>query len=118
VVLWCRGDGQLTVRVHVFKRDQNITSLALLDKAGAIGTNLGPARIQGAVRDDGAMLAEAAIRLEADKLETLAGQLATVRLSGGGPDLVWRASKTDPTGVLQPFLKACLPEQGKPGDPQ
>jgi hypothetical protein len=118
IVLWCRGDGQLTVRVHVFKRDQAVTELALLDKSGAVGTNLGPARIQGAVRDDGAMLAEASTRVAASELATLAGYLTTMRLSGGGPDLVWRASKTDPSGVLEPFLKTCLPDQAKPDQPQ
>jgi hypothetical protein len=108
IVLWCRGDGRLTVRAHVFKRDQPVTRLALLDKTGAVGADLGPARIQGAVRDDGAMLAEASTLLSADRITALTAFLATVRLSGGAADLVWRADKADPQVIIEPFLQTCL----------
>jgi hypothetical protein len=108
IVLWCRGDNSLTVRAHVFKRAQAVRELTLLDKAGNPGMALGNARIQGAVRDDGAMLAETNLTIDATKVSALVGYLSTVRLSGGKPDVMWQADKTDPQTVLEPFLKSCL----------
>lgn len=107
IVLWCRGDGAMTVRVHVFKRDRAVTTLALSGKDGEKSLELGEARIQGAVRDDGAMLAEVSVSLDQPKADRIGQLLANVRLSPGDGE-AWEAPKADPDRVLAGFLKACV----------
>jgi hypothetical protein len=107
IVLWCRGDGAMTVRAHVFKRDMAVTTLALVGKDGEKSLELGQARIQGAVRDDGAMLAEVSLSLDQQKAERMNQLLANVRLSPGAGE-AWQAPKADPERVLAGFLKACV----------
>jgi hypothetical protein len=116
IVLWCRGDGAMTVRVHVFKRDRAVTTLALSGKDGEKSLELGEARIQGAVRDDGAMLAEVSLNLDQPKADRIGQLLANVRLSPGAGE-VWEAPKADPDRVLAGFLKACVGAEGQKQKP-
>ena len=103
LVIWCRGDGRVTLRAHVFEAPARPPKLSLSTDAGSIAFE--GARVQGGLRDVDRKLVEGATALTEETAAVLAAA-ARVDVTDGAT--TWRAAQADPQAVMAGFARDCL----------
>jgi hypothetical protein len=103
LVLWCKDNGLLTLRAHVFEDPKPQPDLTLTtDGATAAFQNV---RRQGGVRDGDRKLVEGTIPSSDGKLSLLLSGATNLTVKSGGVE--FSARNTDPNTVLPAFTQAC-----------
>jgi hypothetical protein len=103
LVLWCRGDGRITLRAHVFERPDAAPTLIWDSPQGAVAFEA--VRAQGGMRADDRKLVEGSVAASADTLARLMAGKDTVLVRSGADS--WQALQADPQGVMPGFTRAC-----------
>jgi hypothetical protein len=108
IVLWCKDAGQLTLRAHIFENPTGQPDLTMATQGGIIAFQ--NVRRQGGVRAGDRKLVEGSVITSDGKLPAVLAAAANLTVTSGGVD--YRATDTDPTGILPAFTTACT--QPKP----
>jgi hypothetical protein len=103
LVIWCRGDGLVTLRAHVFEAPANPPDLALKTDTGDILFQT--VRNQGGMRATDRKLVEGQISASEPRVIAGLAALDEVKLRNG--ERVWSVSAADPQNVLPAFAAAC-----------
>lgn len=103
LVLWCRGDGRITLRAHVFDSPGATPDLVWDSPAGPV--TFEAVRAQGGMRADDRKLVEGSTAATADTAARLAAARDGVAVRSG--PVVWRAEGADPGAVMDGFTRRC-----------
>jgi hypothetical protein len=103
LVLWCRSDGQVTLRAHVFESPTANPDLTLDTDGGTVAFQ--NVRRQGGVRETDRKLVEGSVISSDGKLPQVLMGATNLTLRSG--DVSYRAENTDSSGVLPAFTAAC-----------
>ena len=104
LVLWCRNTGSMTLRAHIFEEPSAQPDLIMSTDGGVIAFT--SVRRQGGVRAGDRQLVEGSIILTDAAVPAILSGAVNIKVTSGGVD--YRASDTDPMGVLPAFTAACL----------
>jgi hypothetical protein len=103
LVLWCRNNGLLTLRAHIFVAPEAQPNLILVTDGGIL--KFENVRRQGGVRAGDRKLVEGAVSVEDTWLQVTLSQAANLKVTSG--DETFEAKNADPTNILPAFSMAC-----------
>jgi hypothetical protein len=103
LVVWCKGDGRVTLRAHVFETDAAATDLSLTTPGGALA--FANVRRQGALRGDRPALIEGSADATRAAAQAVLAQAGQVSVASGGERFDFAGA--DPDGLLAGFAKGC-----------
>lgn len=105
LVLWCRGDGVIRLRAHVFDRPGPAPGLVLVGPGGQIVFE--GVRAQGAIRDGGRTLVEGAAPATPEAIAILTAGASAPSVSAGPASPVWTTQEADPDAIIPGFAQGC-----------
>jgi hypothetical protein len=103
LVLWCKDNGMMTLRAHVFDNPAAQPDLVMTTDGGSI--TFQNVRRQGGVRAGDRKLVEGSVITADGKLPEALRGAVNLQVSSGG--VTYNAKEADPTGVLPAFAAAC-----------
>jgi hypothetical protein len=103
LVLWCRGDGRITLRAHVFERPEGAPTLIWDSPQGPVAFEA--VRAQGGMREADRKLVEGSVAVTPGTLARLVAAKDSVLVRSGADS--WQALQADPDQVMEGFTRAC-----------
>jgi hypothetical protein len=103
LVLWCKDNGLMTLRAHVFENPAAQPDLVMNTDGGSI--TFQNVRRQGGVRAGDRKLVEGSVITADGKFPEALRGAVNLQVSSGG--VTYNAKDADPTGVLPAFAAAC-----------
>jgi hypothetical protein len=103
LVLWCRDNGLLTLRAHIFEDPKAQPDLRFFTLGGAIAFD--KVRRQGGVRAGDRKLVEGSVPSSDPKLVPVLLAAANFKVTSSGVD--YDVTDSDPTNILPQFATAC-----------
>jgi hypothetical protein len=104
LVLWCRANGLLTLRAHIFEDPAPQPDLIMSTPGGTIAFD--NVRRQGGVRAGDRKLVEGVVTLSDAKLPAILSGAADITVTSGADS--YKAKNSDPNNALSAFSAACV----------
>lgn len=108
IVLWCRTNGLVTLRAHIFEAPKPQPNLSLATSGGSLIFN--SVRRQGGVREGDRQLVEGSIASSNPNLSAVLLGAANVTITSSGAS--FQAQNADPDAVLPDFVADCVGASG------